>query len=264
MSSSRAKSNSTKTTKKRDRPVLLLDGDLYLYRAAAAAEQEIDWGDDIWSLMTDLNDAKAIFMSLVEDLQENHCTDHMIVALSDKENFRHEVYSGYKGGRKKARKPVGYVALVQWARANFRTHTEPLLEADDVLGILGTRPDLGESIIVSDDKDLKTIPGRLYRPMTGELLEITKEQADRNFLMQALTGDVTDGYSGCPKVGAKTAEKILAGPKPQWSSVVRAYQKAGLTEADALTQARCARILRHVDWDDKTRTIKLWEPTRDG
>jgi len=257
MSSSKASSNST------NRPVLLLDGDLYLYRAAAAAEQEIDWGDDVWSLSSDLKDAKAIFMSLVEDLQENHCTDHMIICLSDKENFRHEVYSKYKGGRKKVRKPVGYAALVQWAKANFRTHTEPLLEADDVMGILSTRPDLGDSIIVSDDKDLKTIPGRLYRHMTGELLEITKEQADRFFLLQALTGDVTDGYSGCPGVGIKTAEKIL-GAKPQWSLVVQAYQKAGLTEADALTQARCARILRHVDWDDKTRMIKLWEPTRDG
>ena len=65
-------------------------------------------------------------------------------------------------------------------------------------------------------------------------------------------------------MGIKTAEKILAGPRPQWSSVVQAYQKAGLTEADALTQARCARILRNVDWDDNTGMIKLWEPTRDG
>ena len=88
MSSSKASSNSTK---KRDRPVLLLDGDLYLYRAAAAAEQEIDWGDDIWSLMTDLNDAKAIFMSLVEDLQENHCTDHMESDLFYQADFSQKI-----------------------------------------------------------------------------------------------------------------------------------------------------------------------------
>ena len=29
---------------------LAVDGDILLYRAASAAETEIDWGEDIWSL----------------------------------------------------------------------------------------------------------------------------------------------------------------------------------------------------------------------
>ena len=40
---------------------LLIDADLYLYRAAVGAEEEIDWGDDIWSLSTDLKVAKESF-----------------------------------------------------------------------------------------------------------------------------------------------------------------------------------------------------------
>ena len=51
---------------------------------------------------------------------------------------------------------------------------------------------------MSDDKDMKTIPGRLYRPMSDELLEITAEDADRYFLTQVLTGDTADGYKGVP------------------------------------------------------------------
>ena len=35
-------------------PTLLIDGDLYLFRSAIAVEHEIDWGDDVWSLATDL------------------------------------------------------------------------------------------------------------------------------------------------------------------------------------------------------------------
>ena len=78
---------------------------------------------------------------------------------------------------------------------------------------------------------------------------------------QTLTGDVTDGYAGCPKIGPKTAEKIL-GSHPTWNAVVQAYQKENLTADYALTQARLARILRASDWDEEKQQVKLWEPTR--
>ena len=42
------------------------------------------------------------------------------------------------------------------------------------MGIIATKPgNEGKVTIVSDDKDMKTIPGRLYRPMSDELLEIS-------------------------------------------------------------------------------------------
>ena len=43
-------------------------------------------------------------------------------------------------------------------------------------------------------------------------------------------------------------------------TVVEAYEKAGLTEDDALVTARLARILRAEDYDGVN--IKLWEPKR--
>ena len=89
--------------------------------------------------------------------------------------------------------------MVQWVKDTFRWYCEPLLEADDIMGILGSAP--GHStIIVSDDKDMKCIPASLYRPTTGELLVTNERTADYNFLTQALMGDVTDGYSGCPRL----------------------------------------------------------------
>ena len=45
---------------------------------------------------------------------------------------------------------------------------------------------------------------------------------------------------------------------PVWDRIVAAYAKAGLSEADALAQARCARILRNTDWDGSHPI--LWEP----
>ena len=40
-----------------------------------------------------------------------------------------------------------------------------MLEADDVLGICGSAPN-HNVIMVSDDKDLKSVPAKLYRPMS--------------------------------------------------------------------------------------------------
>ena len=40
---------------------LLIDADIYAYRSVLATEEEIDWGDDVWSLTTDMKAAKRIF-----------------------------------------------------------------------------------------------------------------------------------------------------------------------------------------------------------
>ena len=239
---------------------LLIDGDLYLYRACAAAEEEVDWGDDIWSLSTDLKEAKKIFQKSIDDFCAYLDTSNFIICLSDKDNFRKDIDENYKGGRKKVRKPVGYSTMVQWVQDTYRWYREPMLEADDVMGILGTAPG-HNTIVVSDDKDMKTLPCRLYRPVSGELLNINQREADFSFLTQALMGDVTDGYSGCKGVGAVSAKKILE-KSMTWNAVVAAYAKQNLNETYALTQARLARILRYSDWDVDAGQIKLWEPTR--
>ena len=127
------------------------------------------------------------------------------------------------------------------------------------MGIMGSVEGT-KAIVVSDDKDLKSVPCRLYRPQTDERHEISLQDADRQFFTQTLTGDVTDGYAGCPKIGPKTAEEVL-GMSPNWRLVVNAYQKEKLDFNYALTQARLARILRSTDWDDEKGEVKLWEPT---
>ncbi len=240
---------------------LLLDTDIIIYKAIASTEVEIDWGDDIWTLFTDLKDAKDAFNKQVDHIKDKLRSDDILHCLSDpKDNFRKHISPTYKSNRKGTRKPVGYVALRDWVQETYDTLTKPSLEADDVLGIIATKPDnLGKCVVVSDDKDLRTIPCKLYRPMADEKLDITQKQADTHFLTQTLTGDPTDGYSGCKGVGAKTAEKIL-GNRPAWSSVEQAFLKAGMSKADALTQARLARILRWDDWDEAKGEPKLWQP----
>lgn len=233
----------------------LVDGDLYLYRTLAATEDETDWGDDVWSLTSDLKVAKENFNKTVKQYVEECGADWFTLCFSDKENFRKKLHPEYKSARRKIRKPIGYAYMMDWCRDNYRTCTLPSLEADDVMGIKSAEM----TIIISDDKDMKTIPTRVYRPSTGETLNISQQEADKNFLTQALTGDSTDGYKGLSGVGIKKAEAIL-GMRPHWGAVEDAYVKAGYTKQEALTQARLARILRADDWDDKKQKVKLWKP----
>lgn len=183
---------------------------------------------------------------------------NVLVAFSDDANFRKTLNPDYKSKRKDTRKPIVFNELKDWAMKTYYSVMRPGLEADDVLGILATQPGLGEHrIVVSEDKDLQTIPCSLYRQ--GELKEIDENEANYYWLLQSLTGDPTDGYPGCPGYGPVKAEKALK-VNPTYASVESAYLKAGLTKEDALLNARMARILRWENWDKAKQEVKLWEP----
>jgi DNA polymerase-1 len=157
------------------------------------------------------------------------------------------------------------VELREQVEADYKCRAFPGLEADDVMGVLATHPKTvreSQPIIISQDKDMQTIPTQVWRQ--GELINVTEEMADYYHMFQTLVGDTSDGYKGCPGVGKVKAEKILGSRDAMltmWQSVVFAYEKAGLTEQDALTQARLARILRWGDWDNTKKEPILWSPS---
>ncbi len=249
---------------------ILIDGDVIAYTAATVVEKEYDWGDDVWTLHSDFNEARKVAEDSIASIVNKLKSDHTVLVFSDDVNFRKSFYPDYKGNRKATRKPIALKELKAWLGEQYDTWVRPGLEGDDVLGILSTHPKLypGEKIIVSIDKDFKTIPGYFFNPQKDTQPQfISNKDADHWHLMQTLMGDATDGYPGCPGVGPKTAEKILADPAVDltitaWDAVVKAYEKKGLTEEDALTQARCARILRYGDYDFKRKEPILWHPAQ--
>ncbi len=235
--------------------LLLIDGDIIAYKAAASAETPINWGDGLWTLHSFEQDVAVRIDDQIHKLVDEAPVQDCIVALSDTSNFRKLVAPYYKANRTDVRKPM----LLGWARDylkdTYNTVIYQHLEADDVLGILGTaNPD---TIIWSEDKDLQTIPAKHW--IDGDVVEISEDEADYNFLVQTLTGDPTDNYKGCPSVGYKTADKILEFGDG-WGAVVRAYLSKGLSEEVALENARLARILRNGEYDMDTGEVKLWTP----
>lgn len=236
---------------------LLIDGDIVAYRYSSTVEHEVDWGDDVWSLWSDAKEAKQLILQYLDHLVEATAADDFIFTFSDKDNFRKTIYPDYKHNRKGKRKPTCYKGIKTWLEAEYESIEMPGLEGDDVMGILATSGQYEETVIVSEDKDMKTIPGLLWR--AAEMENISEEYADYYHLYQTLVGDATDGYKGCKGIGDKRATDILS-KDPTWEAVVKAYEKAGQTEEEALVQARLARILRASDYNTKTQEPILWTP----
>lgn len=241
------------------KPVLFIDADSIAYKSAFASEVETDWGNDIWTLHSDLSEAKYIFTNEIKKIREAFNDDwSYVLCFTAEGNFRKELFPEYKANRKKQRKPIVLKPLIEWARFTHNSLAENKLEADDILGLYA---DCG--VLVSIDKDLQTVAGMHYNPDKVEkgLQVVTEEEAHYNHMLQTLCGDSTDGYGGCPKVGIKTAEKILDVPQEEmWDAVVKAYKKQGLSEKYAVIQAQLARILRGNEYNWETCELNLWSP----
>ena len=242
---------------------LILDADMILYRAASAAQQEVEWEPWMWTITSDLQDVFRLFNEDVEGKRAQADASHVHLAFTDLANFRQGLDATYKSGRSK--KPVGYRAAYDHLLGEKTPHRTSWvrhgLEGDDIIGILATRPTEGRRVIWSGDKDMKQIPGEHLQD-DGSISSITEIEADHFHAMQTLTGDVTDGYAGCPTMGPIKASKLL-GSVPQeqwWTAIEAAYAKQGLDRDYMLTQARLARILRFTDYNMQTKEPILWQP----
>lgn len=264
----------------------MIDGDQFVFTATVAIEHETRWDDQNHVLFANAEMAWNNFTGMIDRIFERFETKDHALIFSGANNFRYGVDPTYKSNRKDQRKPLCYAQVREWCDEHYNTLVMEGLEADDVMGILATKPGSAERIIVSQDKDMKTIPTAVWDGK--DLRVVTLEEADRNHLYQTLIGDSTDGYKGCPGAGDVSASEFLdepfiwtpfehtfkSGPRKGlseqrwapvptddvWAGVVSFYVKAGLTEADALQQARLARILRWTDWDSDSKKPILWTP----
>ena len=239
-------------------PKLLIDADFFFYRAASASEQEHEYNPDLTVIVGDFRRGKRIVEQELDKLRSRFDTKDIELFFTDVTNFRKEVDPSYKGNRTK-RKPCGYLKLKNWGIDTYVSHIMPALEADDALGIAATSGLYDNFVLVSPDKDMQQIPCRIYN-LKDEFTQ-TAEDAERKLYEQALTGDSTDGYRGCPGVGPKRAKDILdACEGDYWTATLKAFKDADQSEEDALRNLRLARILQSQDWDCENQTPILYTP----
>lgn len=251
--------------------VAILDGDLFAFQAACVSQAVTQWDTSPDSQMVTFDQSKAanVLSAKIRDMKFIVKPDTVVVAFTDREkpNWRTAVLPSYKLNRSSTPRPGGLRACAELLTALCAdSFIRPGLEADDVMGIASTggMKD-SEVVIVTEDKDLWQIPGYIYNPRYPELgvQVVTTDEGDLFHACQALSGDTTDGYSGCPGVGKKGARKILEGlPKKEWwKTIVAKYESKGLSKEFALKMARVARIARLSDWDKQHQEIRLWDPT---
>lgn len=187
----------------------LIDGDIIRYSVGFAAEDD--------PVEYCLHSVKLLLQSIIE----KSGADNYRLFLTGSGNFRESiaVTRPYKGNRDALNKPTHYEAIKDYL-VNYK-HAEVVegFEADDMMGLLQMKTyyssDISpegwtDTIICSLDKDMNMIPGWHYNWRKDEKYWVTEDQAIRNFYKQLLTGDTVDNIQGIPKVGPKTADKVLA------------------------------------------------------
>ena len=170
------------------------------------------------------------FVNTLEDVLKKENPTHIGVAFDPSgPTFRHEAYEQYKAQREET--PEAIRLSVPIIKEIIRAYRIPILEiagyeADDVIGTLATKA--GQqgitTYMMTPDKDygqLVTDHVFMYRPKYGdkEFEVMGVEQIKAKFDIQSpaqvidmlgLMGDSADNIPGCPGVGEKTAQKLIA------------------------------------------------------
>ena len=64
--------------------VMIVDGDLIIYKIASMLEEPIDWGDDVWTLHSDLGKGKTLLQQNINFYKDYTKSKEIIFAFSDK------------------------------------------------------------------------------------------------------------------------------------------------------------------------------------
>ena len=263
---------------------LLIDGDIIAYKACASTTKTILWEEQVCTKVCNLPEAEKSFDTRIETIKDAVAFDsekgdvcYVFTSCPSFKGFRRAIFPDYKSNRKEIDTPPSLKFLRELHIKYIDGHVEmPNIEADDLIGIYATDPwflkTYDDVIVVSEDKDLKTIPCKLLSfnsdddeedSLSASIDVITEQEANYNWMSQTLSGDTADNYGGCPRYGLKTAHKLLdatdGSVEEMWKAVVEAYKKAGLSEDYALTMARLARILRYGEYNFKTHEVNLWQ-----
>ena len=170
------------------------------------------------------------FVNTLEDVLKKENPTHIGVAFDPAgPTFRHEAYEQYKAQREETPEAIRLSAPI--IKDIIRAYRIPILEvsgyeADDVIGTLATEAGRRgiTTYMMTPDKDYGQLVSDyvfMYRPKYGdkEFEVMGIEQVKAKFDIQSpaqvidmlgLMGDSSDNIPGCPGVGEKTAQKLIA------------------------------------------------------
>jgi len=222
--------------------IAVVDADSCIYQAAWQRET-VDDAVENYKYLLDKNWVGPVW------------ADESIVYCGGKDNFRYRLCPNYKGNRKEPPEDAQlFKPLMEELVKRGLAIPSDGMEADDMVRIKSVEltKEKVEHTVVHIDKDLDCIAGNHFNPRRQEFYDIDENQADLNYWLQILKGDPTDNLPGLPKVGPKTAEKMLNGVPlgKRKARVLAAYRsKFGVVNwKDKLMEtANGIHILRYKD-----------------
>ena len=170
------------------------------------------------------------FINTLEDVLKKENPTHIGIAFDPKgPTFRHEAFEQYKAQREETPEVIreSVPVIKEFIKAyNIPIFEVPGYEADDVIGTLAKQAEKRGIItyMMTPDKDYGQLVSEttfIYRPKYGDKefevmgTERVKEKFGIENTLQVidllgLMGDSSDNIPGCPGVGEKTAQKLIA------------------------------------------------------
>lgn len=187
--------------------------------------------------------------------------------------FRHEMFKEYKGNRSPMQEELReQIPVLQemLKKAGVQLLMQPGLEADDLIGTAAKRGAAqgNEVTILSGDRDLLQLVDEhitVCLPKTKKegteyeiyhVPEVVEKYGVEPFgylQMKALMGDSSDNIPGVPKIGEKTAMKIIQEYKTVEEAILHAGEvkppSAGKNLAEYADQARMSLVLATIKID---------------
>jgi DNA polymerase I len=200
------------------RPVVLVDGSSYLYRAFHALPPLTN------SRAEPVGAVLGVVNMLLKLLDEHGPTHFAVVFDAKGKTFRDDLYAAYKANRPPMPDELGaqIAPLLEVVDAlGLPILQVPGVEADDVIGTLARQASAAgmKTLVSTSDKDLAQLVDddvTLVNTMSGTVLD--PRGVEQKFGVPpariadwlALVGDSSDNIPGVPKCGPKTATKWLA------------------------------------------------------
>ena len=206
----------------------LVDLDSVVYRCGFASDSNNDkQGEELSYCL------HSVKMSLAGILDVFEPTDKARLFLQGKGNYRDRLATiqPYKGNRDPSKRPRWFDEIREYLLDYHGAELVEGMETDDMCGIEQWKHPSRSTCIVTIDKDLDMIPGWHFNYVKQQMYNVSLAEANKKFWLQVLTGDTTDNIRGIPKVGAKTAEKILEGIDgwaDMGAAVMKAYEAKGI------------------------------------
>ena len=213
------------------------------------------------------------FVNTLEEVLKKENPTHIGVAFDPAgPTFRHEAYEQYKAQREET--PEVIRLSVPVIKDIIRAYRIPILEvagyeADDVIGTLATQAGKQGILtyMMTPDKDYGQLVGGnvfMYRPKhTGGFEVMGIEEVKAKFDIESpaqvidmlgLMGDSSDNIPGCPGVGEKTAQKLIA----QYGSIENLLSHSDELKGALKTKVEANREM--IEFSKFLATIKIDVP----